>query len=256
MPVTDSPIKQAVVVLPTYDEKENIADIVAAILDQQSRVPAFKIQVVISDSNSKDGTIAIAEGLAQQDPRVHLLVTKQRGIGIGLLNGIRCAIDTLGADVIIAMDSDFQHNPDDIPRLLEKLAEGYELVIASRFAEGVVNEMPWYRWVMSVVANQMIRLMLNIHNVKEITTSYRAFTSSLFNKIEGMAIPWQQESFIAVPVYLVRMLHSGAKVTEIPMTMHARAGGYSKMIYWKYILDVTAFCIKSGFKPYRSDPLR
>jgi dolichol-phosphate mannosyltransferase len=243
----DQPIKLATVVLPTYDEKENIFDIVNAILDQQKRVAAFKIQVVISDSHSKDGTIEIAEQLSNKDPRVHLIVTNKRGIGVGLFNGIKYAIDTLNTDVLIAMDSDFQHNPDDIPRLLEKISEGYDLVIASRFAEGVVNEIPWYRWVMSVVANQMIRMMLNIKDVREITTSFRAFTRGLFQKIETLPIPWQEDSFIAVPVYVVKMLRSGANVTEIPMTMHARAGGYSKMIYWKYIRDVTFFCIKSGW---------
>lgn len=243
----DQPSRLATIVLPTYDEKDNIVDIVGAILDQQKKVAAFKLQVVISDSNSKDGTIEIAEELSQADPRVHLLVTNKRGIGVGLFNGIKLAIDTLKTDVIIAMDSDFQHNPDDIPQILQKLDQGYELVIASRFAEGAVNEMPWYRWVMSVVANQMIRMMLNIRDVKEITTSYRGFTSGLFKKIETAAIPWQEESFIAVPVYLVSMLRCGAKVIEIPMTMHARARGYSKMVYWKYILDITLFCLKSGF---------
>ncbi len=242
----DQPTKIATVVLPTYDEKENIVDIVTAVLDQQKKVAAFTINVLISDSNSKDGTIEIVEKLCQTEPRVHLLVTNKRGIGVGLYNGIKLAIDILKTDVIIAMDSDFQHNPDDIPLILQKLDEGYDLVIASRFADGVINEMPWYRWIMSVVANQMIRMMLNIHEVKEITTSYRGFTSALFKKIENEAIPWQQESFIAVPVYLVRMLHSGAKVIEIPMTMHARAKGYSKMVYWKYIRDITVFCIKSG----------
>lgn len=237
--------RRAVVVIPTYDEKENIADLIAAVLSEQAQVPAFDLHVLVADSHSLDGTLDIVAALAAADPRVHLLDVQERGIGIGLFKGFQHAIGALGADVLIEMDADFQHNPGDIPAFLAKIEEGYDVVVGSRFVEGSVNKMPLSRRILSVGANQFVRVMLGLHGVTEITTSYRAFTAETFQKVDPSSVPWQEKSFIFVPVFLVRMLDTGARATEIPMTMHPRVLGYSKMIYWRYIRDILSFSVKS-----------
>jgi dolichol-phosphate mannosyltransferase len=237
--------RRAVVVTPTYDEKENIADLIAAVLSEQARVPASELHVLVADSHSQDGTLDIVAALAAADPRVHLLDVQERGIGIGLFKGFQHAIDALGADVLIEMDADSQHNPGDIPAFLAKIEEGYDVVVGSRFVEGSVNKMPLSRRILSVGANQFVRVMLGLHGVTEITTSYRAFTAETFQKVDPSSVPWQEKSFIFVPVFLVRMLDTGACSTEIPMTMHPRMQGYSKMIYWRYIRDIVGFSLKS-----------
>ena len=137
--------RRAVVVIPTYDEKENIADLIAAVLSEQAQVPAFDLHVLVADSHSLDGTLDIVAALAAADPRVHLLDVQERGIGIGLFKGFQHAIGALGADVLIEMDADFQHNPGDIPAFLAKIEEGYDVVVGSRFVEGSVNKMPLSR---------------------------------------------------------------------------------------------------------------
>lgn len=243
-----SPSRRVVVVIPTYDERENVQAISEAVLAEQSSAGPFDLHVLIADSHSTDGTLDIVEALARSNPKVHLLDVLERGIGVGLYKGFCHAIDELGADILFEMDADFQHNPADIPRFLEKIAEGYDLVIGSRFAQGSVNRMPWYRRILSMGANQMIRLMLNLHAVTEITTSYRAFSKDLFLKVDPESVPWQERSFIFVPVLLVRMIEAGAHAAEIPMTMHSRVRGYSKMVYWKYIRDIMLFSIRSRYK--------
>ena len=100
--------RRAVVVTPTYDEKENIADLIAAVLGEQEQVPAFQLHVLVADSHSQDGTLDIVAALAAADPRVHLLDVHERCIGIGLFKGFQHAIDALGADVLVEMDADFQ----------------------------------------------------------------------------------------------------------------------------------------------------
>lgn len=240
-----SPLRRAVVVTPTYDEVENIADLIAAVLDEQPRAPGYELHVLVADSHSKDGTLETVAQIAQQNPRVHLLDVEQRGIGVGLFKGFCYAIDHLGADVLIEMDADFQHNPADIPHFLAKIDEGYDVVVGSRFVDGSVNRMPFYRKVLSVGANQFVRSMLGLQGVTEITTSYRAFTKETFLKVDPATVPWQEKSFIFVPVFLVRMLETGARATEIPMTMHPRMLGYSKMIYWRYIRDIVRFSVRS-----------
>lgn len=236
---------RAVVVTPTFDERDNIVDLIDAVLAEQARVDAFELHVLVADSHSQDGTLELVAELAQANPRVHLLDVQERGIGVGLFKGFSYAIDALAADVLIEMDADFQHNPADIPRFLAEIAKGYDVVVGSRFLDGSVNAMPFYRRVLSVGANQFVRTMLGLHGVTEITTSYRAFTREIFQRVDPASVPWQEKSFIFVPVFLVRMLEAGAKATEIPMTMHPRVQGYSKMIYWRYIRDIVRFSVKS-----------
>jgi dolichol-phosphate mannosyltransferase len=243
--------RRAVVVTPTFDEKENIADLIEAVLVEEVSVDAFELHVLVADSHSADGTLEIVAALAARNPRVHLLDVQERGIGIGLFRGFQYAIDALGADVLIEMDADFQHNPEDIPHFLAKIDEGYDVVVGSRFVDGSVNRMPFYRKVLSVAANQVVRNALGLHGITEITTSYRAFTKEAFLKVDPTTVPWQEKSFIFVPVFLVRLLETGARATEIPMTMHPRTQGYSKMNYWRYIRDILLFSARSrlGIEP-------
>lgn len=237
--------RRAVVVTPTYDERENIADLITAVLVEQDRVRDFELHILVADSHSRDGTLDIVYRLTHSNPRVHLLDVGERGIGVGLLKGFQHAIDHLDADVLIEMDADFQHNPADIPNFLQEISKGYGLVVGSRFVEGSVNRMPLGRRILSVGANQLVRVMLGLRNVTEITTSYRAFTRETFLLIDPDSVPWREKSFIFVPVFLVKMLEAGAEATEIPMTMHPRMLGYSKMIYWRYIRDILRFSVKS-----------
>lgn len=245
--MTSTHCRRAVVVTPTYDERETIADLIDAVLAEQDRVDSFELHVLVADSHSQDGTLEIVAALAAQNPRVHLLDVQERGIGLGLFRGFQYAIDSLDADVLIEMDADFQHNPGDIPHFLQKIDEGYDVVVGSRFVDGSINEMPLYRKALSVGANQVVRSALGMKDITEITTSYRAFTSEAFLKVDPDSVPWQEKSFIFVPVFLVRMLETGARATEIPMTMHPRVLGYSKMIYWRYMRDILSFSLKYRF---------
>jgi len=237
--------KRVVVIIPTYNERENLTAIVAAVLAEQENVDDYDLHVLVSDSHSTDGTLEIAQRLVEANPKVHLLDVRERGIGIGLYRGFQHAVEHLGAEVLIEMDADFQHNPADIPQFLDEITKGYDLVVGSRFIAGSVNKMPLYRRILSVGANQVIRVMLGLQGITEITTSYRAFTKDIFLKVRPGSVPWQEKSFLPVPVFLVRMIECGARATEIPITMHPRTRGHSKMVYWKYIRDILWFSIKS-----------
>jgi dolichol-phosphate mannosyltransferase len=241
----DQAPRRAVVVIPTYNERENLVPIVEAALAQQAHVDGFDLHVLVADSHSNDGTLDLAAKLVATNPKVHLLDVEERGIGIGLYKGIRHAVDQLDADVLLEMDADFQHNPADIPHFLAKIEAGYDLVVGSRFIAGSANRMPFYRRILSVAANQVIRTVLGLRQVTEITTSYRAFTRETFLRVPPDAVPWRERSFIPVPVFLVRMLEHGAHATEVPITMHPRTQGSSKMVYWKYIRDILLFSLRS-----------
>jgi dolichol-phosphate mannosyltransferase len=237
--------RRAVVVTPTYEEKESIADLITAVLAEQQNIPDFDVHILVADGHSQDGTLEIVQELAETHSNIHLLDVKERGIGVGLYKGFHHAIDCLAADVLMQIDADFQHNPQDIPRFLQGISNGYDVVVGSRFVAGSSFKMPFFRLVLSVGANQFIGLMLGLKGVTDFTTSYRAFTKEIFLKVSPDSVAWQEKSFIFVPVFLVRMLECGAHVTEISITEHPRSRGYSKMIYWRYILDILWFSIKS-----------
>lgn len=239
------PQGRAVVVLPTYDEAENIEAITRAILEEQANIAAFELYVLIADGHSKDATQEISLRLCEEFESVHFVDVNQRGIGAGLYGGFMYALDQLNADVLVEMDSDFQHNPHDLPPLLAKIADGYEVVVGSRFLPDSQNNMPPFRRVLSYGANGVLRIALGLQHITEITTSFRAIRKEAFLRLEEKDVPWWEErSFIAVPVFLVRMLEKGAKATEVPMTMHPRVLGYSKMVYWRYIRDVLWFALR------------
>ena len=236
---------RAVVVAPTYDEKESIAELIAAVLAQQEYVPEFDLHILVADGHSQDGTIEIVQSLAETNSKVHLLDVQERGIGVGLYKGFCYAIDALGADVLIEIDADFQHNPEDIPRFLEGILNGYDVVSGSRFVAESKFKMPFYRLILSVGSNQLIRIMLGLKGITDFTTSYRAFTKEIFLKVDPDSVAWQEKSFIFVPVFLFRLLECGAHFTEISITENPRNEGYSKISYWRYILDITRFSIKT-----------
>ncbi len=251
--------RRVVVIIPTYNECDNVEAITAAVLAEQAHIEGFELHVLVADTHSSDGTLDIMARLVSENPRIHLLDVNQRGIGVGLYRGFTPAIEHLQADVLIEMDADFQHNPADIPAFLHEIARGYDLVVGSRFLSGSANRMPVHRRLLSVAANQVIRIMLGLRGVTEITTSYRALTKETFARVPAESVPWEERSFIPVPVFLVRMLEYGARATEIPITMHPRTRGYSKMVYWKYVRDILLFSLRSrlglGVSP-RSETMR
>jgi dolichol-phosphate mannosyltransferase len=236
---------RAVVVTPTYDEKESIADLIAAVLAEQKNVPDYDLHILVADGHSQDGTLEIVGKLTETSSNTHLLDVEERGIGVGLYKGFHHAIDCLGADVLIEIDADFQHNPEDIPRFLKEISNGYDVVIGSRFVADSDISMSFFRLTLSVGANQMMRMMIGVKGVTDFTTSYRAFTKEIFLKVSPESVTWQEKSFIFVPVFLVRLLECGAHAREISVTEHPRSRGYSKMIYWRYIYDIIRFSIKS-----------
>jgi dolichol-phosphate mannosyltransferase len=240
-----APHGHAVAVLPSYDEQENIEALVRALLKEEANLVGFDFSILISDGHSKDRTQEIANALCQEFTNVHFIDVNMRGIGAGLYKGFQHALNELGADVLIEMDSDFQHNPADVPVLLAKIAEGYEVVVGSRFLPASQNNMPPFRRLLSHGANTVLRWALGLHQLTEITTSFRAIKKEAFLRLEESDVPWWEErSFISVPVFLIRMLEKGATSAEVPMTMHPRVMGYSKMVYWRYIRDVLWFAFR------------
>lgn len=241
-------MRKVVIVIPTYNEKENIRELINKILDQKKKIKDFSLNILVSDSHSTDGTLELVKNLSKENPAVFLLDVKERGIGVGLLKGYQYAVENLKADIIMQMDADLQHNPEDIPRFLKEFKNGVNFVQGSRFIKGGANKLEWYRQLFSWGANLMARFLMGIWEVHEFTTSYRAFSADLFRKIDFSNIPYKGRSFVFQPAFLYAAISKGAKVKEVPIVFIDRKRGFSKMDILSYIKDLLTFSLKVRIK--------
>jgi len=216
-----APLGAVVVIIPTYDERDNIESIVTRV---RSAAPA--VDIVIVDDNSPDGTGEIADKLTASDTRVHVMHRAGKsGLGTAYIAGFNWALEA-GYDVMVEMDADGSHDPQDLPALLAAL-ESADLVIGSRYVPGgtVVN-WPKSREALSRGANIYVRLMLGI-GVRDATGGYRAYRARTLREIGLQDVDSQGYCF-QIDLTL-RTIERGGTVTEVPITFTERARGASKM---------------------------
>ena len=210
------------VVLPTYNEKQNIGKVSAGILEH----PGARLLVV--DDNSPDGTGQLADGLVQRFPdRVEVMHrTGPRGLGRSYVDGLRRALQT-DADVIVQMDADLSHNPADLPRLVGETAR-FDLVIGSRYLGDTVSVVNWpiHRILLSAFANKYIRFITGLQP-HDCTAGYRAWRRDALAKIT------LDEPRAGCYAFLTEMLFDAARqgcaIGEVPVVFVEREEGYSKL---------------------------
>jgi dolichol-phosphate mannosyltransferase len=209
------------VIIPTYDERENIVSITARV---RSSVP--EADVLIVDDNSPDGTGEVADDLAAGDSQVHVQHRPTKaGLGPAYIAGFRWALER-SYDVIVEMDADGSHQPEELPRLLRGL-NGADVVLGSRWVPGgqVVN-WPRSRQILSRAGNAYARAALGIRT-QDVTAGYRAYRASVLRSIDLENVQSQGYCF---QIDLVRRaLKAGLTVVELPITFVERTRGDSKM---------------------------
>jgi len=222
-------------IIPTYNEIESLPKTL-----QRLRAAVPDSDVLIADDNSPDGTGAYADKQAALDPQVHVLHRKgKEGLGAAYIAGFRWGLEQ-GYDVLVEMDADGSHKPEQLPLLLEASAAGADLVIGSRWVPGgsVVN-WPLRRKLLSRAGSTYSRMMLGIP-VRDITAGYRAFRRSTLEKLDLSAVESVGYGFQVDMTFRVARL--GLKITEVPITFVEREFGASKMsgnIVFEAIANVT-----------------
>jgi dolichol-phosphate mannosyltransferase len=215
------PLGSVLVVIPTYDERDNLERIVA-----RTRAAVPDADILVADDNSPDGTGELADKLAAEDPHVHVLHRPgKQGLGAAYLAGFRWALDR-GYGVLVEMDADGSHRPEDLPRMLAALDRA-DVVLGSRYVPGgtVVN-WPWHRLVLSRGGNTYARLALGVP-IKDITGGYRAFRQET---LLGLGLEDVQSQGYCFQVDLAwRAVRGGFRVVEVPITFVERELGRSKM---------------------------
>lgn len=231
------------VVLPTYNEKANIVRTVEKVFEQEKNLPGFEINVVIADDiRSSDGIEEIAQDLAKKNHKVHFIKVVP-GLGSGLIEGHQYALEHLHPDILAQLDADGQVVPDVLVRLVKTIEAGYSLAIGSRFVKGGKNQLSFVRKLFTYGASFVYRLMVGPWDIKEVTNSARAFTPTLFRKINLDRLPWREKTFIVQPAFLHEAILAGAKYQEVPLVFKNRLEGYSKNKVFNYSYDVISYCL-------------
>ena len=213
---------RTLVIIPTYDEADNVEWIVGSVLQQQPGV-----DILIADDGSPDGTGEIADRLASEDPRVHVMHREgKQGLGSAYRAGFAWGLER-GYDVLVEMDADGSHRPEDLGRLLEASAQGADLVLGSRWVPGggVVN-LPCYRRLISRGGTFYAQLMLGIP-IKDATGGYRAFRRATLERLPLDEVASQGYCFQIDMAR--RVLDADMSIVEVPITFVERVRGESKM---------------------------
>ncbi len=214
-------MKKAIVVIPTYNEIENIRNIIPAVLNSYEG-----INVLIVDDNSPDGTSQAVQEMMANDSRIHLITRPGKmGLGTAYCDGFQYCLDQ-GFDYIMEMDADFSHNPQDIPRFMEEIKNN-DLVIGSRYITGVnVVNWPLRRLILSYGSNIYARMITGIP-VKDATGGFKCFNAEFLRKIDLKSVKSNGYSFQIEMNY--RMWKLGARIKEISIIFIDRRSGVSKM---------------------------
>ena len=214
--------ERALVIVPTFNERENIRRLIDAVLGQDER-----IDMLVVDDGSPDGTGAIVEEIAATNTRVHLLSRPQKmGLGTAYVAGFRWALARDYA-YVLEMDADFSHDPVHLPQFLGAI-ETADLVLGSRYQEGRVTVVNWpiNRLILSYLANMYARAITGLH-IWDATGGFKCFRRSV---LEAIDLDHVRSNGYAFQIEMTfRAVRKHFRITEIPIVFVDRTEGHSKM---------------------------
>lgn len=221
---------RAVIVVPTYNEVLNIEKLLDSIYAQQPKISTHDISVLVVDDKSPDGTAAIVRKLQKKYPQTYLLLGNKNGLGAAYVRGFQYVIKELKSDAIIMMDADLSHDPNIIPEMLNRISDGADYVIGSRYVRGgaIPGNWPILRIINSRVANSLARFLLaSKQEIADTTGGFKAMRTSSLKKIDLVNLN------AAGYVFQVSLLHAfvqtGSIITETPINFADREFGNSKL---------------------------
>lgn len=219
---------KVVVILPTYNERHNIGNIIDALQVQFRKIP-HDMHILVVDDSSPDGTADIVRKKQDAYVNVHLLLGQKTGLGAAYIRGMVYAMDILQADAVFEMDADFSHKPEDVPRLMAALDQGADFVIGSRYVKGgsIPKEWGFLRRMNSLGGNIVARYVAGLYKVRDCTAGFRAIRTTLLEKVVFDDLRVQGYAFQVALLH--KALSLGAVIKEVPVDFIDRTEGESKL---------------------------
>lgn len=214
------------VVVPTYNERENVSALVESI--EEAKLADLSILFV--DDSSPDGTAEEVRRLAESRPWVKILVREnKRGIGSAYQDGFKEAVSQTGASILVEMDADLQHPASALPELVEALAKGADVAVASRYIEGGgISGWSFWRRLVSRGANAYARTLLRLP-VSDATSGFRAYARRAAEELASSRLPAKGFEFQVAALYLLKR---NCRIVEVPYVFVTRKAGKSKLRLW------------------------
>jgi dolichol-phosphate mannosyltransferase len=240
-------VNNSVVIIPTYNEKENIEKIIRKVISLEK-----DFDILVIEDNSPDGTADIVKKLQKDFAQINILERKGKlGLGTAYIAGFKWAIEK-GYDYIFEMDADFSHNPEDLIHLYNACANGADMSIGSRYVSGVnVVNWPMGRVLMSYFASKYVNLITRMH-INDATAGFVCYTKKVLEKIDLDAIKFKGYAFQIEMKFTTWKYNF--KIKEVPIIFTDRTEGTSKMsggIFNEAFWGVITMKISSWFKSYK-----
>lgn len=218
-----------VIILPTYNEKDNIRLLTPALARQFARLD-HEMHVLVVDDTSPDGTGDVVRELMAAYPNLHLITGRKQGLGAAYIRGMTYALQELQAEAVMEMDADFSHLPEDVPRLLAALDAGADFVIGSRYIPGGSIPENWgrLRQAISRWGNIFARYLAGLHRVKDCTAGFRAIRASLLRRIDFNTLATVQGYAFQITLLNQAMINK-AVIAEVPVVFVDRVRGATKL---------------------------
>ena len=222
--------KKACIVLPTYNEAQNIPIIIPLVFEEAEKIETHEFHVLVVDDNSPDGTRGVVRNQMEKFPNLHLITGEKKGLGEAYKRGFAHAMEELEPDLIFEMDADLQHSPALLPLFISLANHGFTLIIGSRFAPGgsTPNFSMWRRF-QSLFGNWLIRFFGGLPRIHDCTSGYRCIKTDLIKKCDLSSLSTRGYSFQSS--LLFELLRNGARVIEIPIEFPDRVHGESKLSF-------------------------
>jgi dolichol-phosphate mannosyltransferase len=221
--------QKAVIIIPTYNESAVIAETIHALESHIQAIQNVDVDLLVFDSHSPDHTIDIVKSLQSQYANLHFIVESQKsGLGSAYIKAMHYAMHDMHADIVFEYDADGSHQPQYLKPMLEKLNEGYDVVLGSRYIPGgsIPSDWGFYRQFLSVVGNWVARSLLT-WRYRDFTSGFRGTRTSVLRQIKLNELLSRQYAY---KIHLLWALHkANAKIVEYPIVFIDREKGYSKL---------------------------
>jgi dolichol-phosphate mannosyltransferase len=243
------------VVPATYNEKENIEKFITVLEEEVfPKIKNHEMHILVADDFSPDGTGEIVKTLMGKYKNLGINQGERKGLGAAYMRTMGYAIKDLGADVVVSVDADFQFDPHDLIKFVEKIDEGFDMVIQTRYSKGgsIPENWPPQRKLFSIVANLFVRTVFMKFNVHDWTGGFRAIKKEVFLKVSPEMAG--HNGYIFQIAFLHKAVNDGFKIGEVPLHFSDRKLGMSKIAPLGYIIDVLTFVIMTRIKELVTGP--
>lgn len=234
-------MKKAVIVLPTYNEGATIEQVIEGIMEVTAKLEHWEVHALVVESTSTDNTDEVVTRLQKKYKRLHILRTKKEGLGKAYIRGFKYAIEEMNAYLLFEMDSDLSHDVNKLPEFFEKIENGADFVIGSRYIKGGSIPADWgfHRKLFSVLGNTIIRFGFMNLKITDWTSGYRAIkawvVADVIDKIETFT------GYVFQVALLDNAIKKGVHVAEIPFNFKDRIDGHSKIDSVEYIMQTLMY---------------